>query len=213
VVELEVNPGAAVGDDPGEVEDLARAVGLAPVIVEKDPGRPMELAHDHPLGAVDDESALLGHQRDLAEVDLLLLDVAHGAQPGLLVDVPDHQPDPHLHRRRKGHPALPALVHVELGLLQAVAHELQGGGLVEVLDGEDAVEHRLQTLVPPLFRGHLPLEKLLVALPLDRDQVRDLHDLRDLGKAPAKRPAVSLIFHPSSPCHLRCGCPHPRTFT
>ena len=40
----------------------------------------MELRDDDPLGAVDDERAVVGHQRDVAEVDLLLLGVAHHAR-------------------------------------------------------------------------------------------------------------------------------------
>ena len=43
-VELEVEPGAAVGDDPGRVEELARAVGLAAVVVEEHAGLAVHLA-------------------------------------------------------------------------------------------------------------------------------------------------------------------------
>ena len=39
------------------------------------PGRAVHLGDDDPLGAVDDEGALLGHERDVAHVDVLLLDV------------------------------------------------------------------------------------------------------------------------------------------
>ena len=56
--------------------DLARRVALALVVVEEGARAPVELADDDALGAVDDEGAVLGHQRDFAEVDLLLLHVA-----------------------------------------------------------------------------------------------------------------------------------------
>jgi hypothetical protein len=46
------------------------------VVIEEHTGRAVQLADDDALGPVDDERAVLGHQRDLAEVDLLLLDVA-----------------------------------------------------------------------------------------------------------------------------------------
>ena len=78
-VELEVEPRAAVRDDARAVEQLAARVRLALVVVEEHARAPVELADDDALGAVDDERAGLGHQRDLAEVDLLLLDVAHDA--------------------------------------------------------------------------------------------------------------------------------------
>ena len=125
VVELEVEPRAAVRDDARAVEQLARGVGLALVVVEEDAGRAVQLRDDDALGAVDDEGAALGHQRDLAEVDLLLLHVADRLDAGLLVDVPHDQADHDLDRRGERHAAGAALVDVVLGLLEVVRDELE----------------------------------------------------------------------------------------
>ena len=46
-VELQVQPGPAMGNDPGGVEGFAR-VGLALVMFKEDAGRAMELADDDP---------------------------------------------------------------------------------------------------------------------------------------------------------------------
>src|SRR4029079_6053859 len=78
--------------------------------------RPVQLRDNDALGAVDDERAVLGHQRNVAEVDLLLLDVADGLDAGLRVLVPDHEADRHLQRHGVGHAALLALVDVVLQL-------------------------------------------------------------------------------------------------
>src|SRR5262249_12552127 len=78
--------------------------------------RAVQLRDDDALGAVDDERAVLGHQRDIAEVDLLLLDVADGLHAGLGILVPDHEPDGDLERHGVGHAALLALVDVVLQL-------------------------------------------------------------------------------------------------
>ena len=51
----------------------------------------MQLADDHPLGAVDHERAVDRHERDFAEINFLLFDVFDAARAGLLVDVPQHQ--------------------------------------------------------------------------------------------------------------------------
>ena len=119
-VELEVEPRAAVGDDAGAVEQLARRVGLALVVIVEDARAAVELADDDPLGAVDDEGPVVGHERDLAEEDLLLLDVTDRLRAGLLVGVPDDQAHDDLDRRREGHAALAALVDVVLGLVERV---------------------------------------------------------------------------------------------
>ena len=120
-VELEVEPRAAVRDDARAVEQLARRVRLALVVVEEHARAAVQLADDDALGAVDDERAVVGHQRDLAEVDLLLLDVADRLRPGLLVGVPDDQAHDDLDRRGERHAALAALVDVVLGLVEGVA--------------------------------------------------------------------------------------------
>ena len=119
-VELEVEPRAAVRDDARGVEQLAARVRLALVVVEEDAGAAVQLADDDALGAVDDERAGVRHQRDLAEVDLLLLDVADDALAAV-AGVVDHQLGRHLDRRGERHAALAALVDVVLRLLEVVA--------------------------------------------------------------------------------------------
>src|SRR5581483_11964791 len=99
----------AVRDDLRDVERLVFRV-------EERARRAVQLADDDALGAVDDEGAVLRHQRDVAEVDLLLLDVADGLDAGLGVLVPDHEADRHLQRHGVGHAALLALVDVVLQL-------------------------------------------------------------------------------------------------
>ena len=79
-------------------------------------GRAVQLADDHALGAVDDERAVIGHQRDVAEEDFLLLDVADVLRAGVGILVVNGQADGDLERRGVGHAALLALVHVVLEL-------------------------------------------------------------------------------------------------
>src|SRR5438270_3029975 len=70
LVIFEFHPGAAVGND------LAQEVGAVVGGLKEHAGRAVQLAHDHALGAVDDEGAVLRHQRNVAEKDFLFLDVA-----------------------------------------------------------------------------------------------------------------------------------------
>jgi hypothetical protein len=55
VVELEVEPRAAVRDDARRVEELAARMRFALVVVEEDAGASVELRDDDAFGAVDDE--------------------------------------------------------------------------------------------------------------------------------------------------------------
>src|SRR6185312_7735394 len=178
-VELEVEPRTAIGDDAGGEQIFARGVRLALVVVEEHAGRAVHLADDHPFRAVDDEGAVRRHERHVAHIDVLLLDVADGARAGLLVDVPDDQAQGHLQGRGKGHAALLALLNVVLRILELVLHELQLSPLREVLDREDRLEDFLKadTLAP--VGGYADLQKMIVAHLLHFDQVRHPRDLRD----------------------------------
>src|SRR5690606_3075670 len=183
VVELEVEPGAAIRDDTSAVQELARGVALAPIVVEEGARRAVELADDDTLGAVDDERAVLRHPRDLAAVDVLLLHVADGLRAGLLVLVPDDEAHRHLHGGGVGHPPLTALVLVVFRLLEMIRNELERAGLVEILDGEDRLEDALKADILPLFRGNALLQEQLVRALLDVDEVGDVDDLLDLREA------------------------------
>src|SRR5690606_41548553 len=65
------------------IGQLAARLRLALVVVEEHAGASVELRNDDALRPVDDERTGLRHQRDFAEVDLLLLDVAHDALAAL----------------------------------------------------------------------------------------------------------------------------------
>ena len=199
VVELEVDPRAAVRDDAGVVEQLARRVALALVVVEEGTRAAVQLADHHALGSVDDEGAVLGHQRDFAEVDLLLLHVTDGLGACLLVLVPHDQAHDDLDGCRVGHATLVALIDVVLGLLEVVAHELQRGRLIEVADGEDRLENSLQSEVLTLLGRNIRLEELLVRLLLDVDEVGNVDGLRDLREGlPHSEVVLDLRRHSNS---------------
>jgi len=176
-VELHFQPRTAVGDDPERMQDLAVEVGRC---LEADARRTVKLGDDHPLGPVDDEGAVLGHDRDFPEVDLLLLHVADRLRA--LGVVPGDEADRHLERRGVRHAPGQALLNVVLRLLEGVPHEFQRSRVVEVLDREDRVEHRLQADVVPLFCLDVRLEKAFEGLLLYLDQIGNFKNGRNLRK-------------------------------
>ena len=83
----------------------------------------MQLRHDNALGSVDHEGAVVGHDRNLSEVDLLLLHVADRLRAAAVF--PRDQANGHLERGRIGHAALQTFRNVILGLLKRVSNELE----------------------------------------------------------------------------------------
>ena len=157
-------------------------MGLALVVIEEHARRAVHLRDDDPLGAVDDEGAVIGHERNVAHVDILLLDVLDRTRAGLLIDIEHDEAQRHFERRRIGHAALAALVNVVFWRLELVAHEFELGGVGEVGDREHRLEHRLQTFVRTPSLGLLDQQELVVGCLLNLDQVRHLCDFLDFAK-------------------------------
>ena len=179
-VELEVEPGAAIGNDAGGEQQLAGGMRLAAVVVEEHAGRTVHLRDDDALGAVDDEGAVRRHERHVAHVDVLLLDVLDRLGAGLLVHIEHDQAQLHLERRREGHVALLALVDVVFRRLELVAHELERRAAGEIRDREHRLEDGLQALVVrTAARGLLDHQEVVIGALLNLDEVRHLRDFAD----------------------------------
>jgi hypothetical protein len=147
-------------------------------LLEHHARRAVQLRDDHALGAVDHERAEAREQRQLAEVDLLLDDVAGALLPVHLLE--DDQLQRRLERRRVGHVALDALLDRVLRLAEGVAHELQREVLVDVGDGEQVLEDALQPDVLALVRGGVGLQQRLEGARLDVEQVGHAHPRLEL---------------------------------
>ena len=114
------------------------------------------------------------HERHVAHIDVLLLDVLDRAGAGLLVDIEHDEAERHLERRRVGHAALLALVDVVFRRLERIAHEFELGALAEILDREHRAEDGLQALVQASALGLIDHQELIVGLLLNLDEVRHL---------------------------------------
>ena len=223
----------------------------------------MQLADDDALGPIDDEGAVLGHQRNIAEENFLFLDVANGFRAGVGILIVNGQADGDFERRGIGHAALLALVHVILELhadrvaalvaerrrvlveraalgaehvarlirigdnrraaipaggaqvMQAlqvaalalpvadrVVHEVQLRQPAEILNRKYGGEHRLQAGVFALGGQQIHLQKALIGLVLNVNQVRNLDGVLILEKSRRSRSRVTRLPLPLLMCEL-----------
>src|ERR1035437_8652165 len=108
LVEFKFDPRSAVRDNLRQV--------LIAITLKEDAGRSVQLRNDHAFGSVDNECAVIGHQRDLTKKDVFFLDVADGRNPGIRILVINCQPDLDLKRNAVRHTALLAFLLVMLML-------------------------------------------------------------------------------------------------
>src|SRR5216684_4329004 len=122
-------PRAAIRNDLRDKESAA---------LEKDAGRSVELGNDDALGAVDDECAVVGHQRNLAEKDFLFLDVANPLDLRLRLLFVDRQTNLDLQRHAVTHAAFLTLLLIVLVLesdrLAAIRTQLGPHGIEGAAD-------------------------------------------------------------------------------
>ncbi len=182
-IEFEIEPGAAIRNDAGGKEILARGMALALVVIEEHARRAMHLRDDDALGAVDDEGAVLRHQGHVAHVDVLLFDIADRAGAGLFINVPNDEAQRDLQGRGKRDAALLAFLDVVFRRLELVADEFQPRAIREIADREHGFEHFLQTDGGALVRRHAHLQEMIVRALLDLDEVRHRRDFGDAAKA------------------------------
>ncbi len=181
-VEFDIEPGTAIGNHARGKQQLARGMGLALVVIEEYARRTMHLRDDDALGAVDDEGAVHGHERDVAHVDVLLLDVLDGLGAGFLVDIEHDQAQRHLQRRSIGHAALTALVDVVFRRLKLVTDEFEHRGAGEIRDRKHRPEHRLQAFVQPASGRFIDHQELIIGRLLNLNEVRHFRDFLDVSE-------------------------------
>ena len=149
-------------------------------MVEEHARRAMQLRNDHPLGAVDDEGAVLGHERNLAHEDFLLPHFLHLFGGGLAVVKNQAHLNPQ--RRGIGDAAQHAFLHIEHGLAEPVLHisKLRIAGIA--FDREHRLKRGVQTYPLTLLRRFVKLEEFPVGIHLYPQQVGNLHRFRQLAE-------------------------------
>ena len=129
LVDLELKPRASRGDDLRAEGLLVR--GAVRELLEVHAGGTNELGDDDSFGAVDDEGAARGHEREVAHEHGLGLDLA-----GLVV----HELGGHVHGCGVRVILGLGLLHGVLGGFKAVVVERQAHGACDILDGGNLVE-------------------------------------------------------------------------
>ena len=100
-------------------------MGFAFVVVEKHTWRAVHLRNDNPFRAINDEGAIVRHQRHITHIDILLLDVPNGAGLRFLINIPNHKTQGYLQWRRVGHSPLLALLDVIFRFFEVIADEFK----------------------------------------------------------------------------------------
>ena len=154
---------------------------LAAIVLEEHARRAMELRDDHALGAVDDERAVFGHERDFAHVDLLLLHLLHRIFRCFTIH--DDQPNARAKRRAVRQPALLAFDNVECRRQQRIRDKLESGIARMARDRKDRRERSLQAFILACVAGRVGLKERAIRHELRFEQEGDRQNARALREA------------------------------
>ena len=120
----------------------------------------MQLGDDNPLGTIDDESTVLGHQGDLPHVNILLLDIFDRLRGGFLVI--NNQSDFNAQRAGIGGAAQHTFVNVKHGLTQRVINIFQRRVAAIADNREYRFKRCVQTVLSTILQRDAVLSKLAV---------------------------------------------------
>ncbi|OQB36791.1 MAG: hypothetical protein BWY06_02684 [Candidatus Latescibacteria bacterium ADurb.Bin168] len=174
-VHRELDPATTVGYDPRGKESLAIGVGN---LVKKHAGRPVQLAHDYTLSAVDEERACGGHERQIAKVNYLLNNIL---DPFLVTFFPRDKPQNRPERRGVRRAPVTAFVDVVFGAADRITDKLKRVQVVNIGNREYALEHLLQALDFPLLRRSVGLKEILKRGNLQLKKVGNIENCGELG--------------------------------
>ena len=170
-IKLHLQPGTTIRDDPEGMEDLTVEVNR---LLEADPRRAVQLGDDHPLRSIDYEGSAAGHHGQFPHVDTLLLSARFVLQ--LEGDIESGTESLSRPQGLEGR---------DLRILDIVGNKIQLDGFIVAGDGEDLLEHGLQTGLSPLGRGDAPLQKVFIGFALNLDEVGRLNNFFDVSEVTA----------------------------
>ena len=177
-VEFEVEPRATIRNDARGEQIFARRVRLAAVMVEQNARRTVHLRYDNALCTVDEEGAVMRHERHVAHVHVLLLDIQNRTRFGIGVNLEHDQAQRHLHLRGIGNPALAAFFDVIFGIFEFVMHEVEFRRSGKILDRKHAAQRLFEARY--IADRRVRAQELLIAFALDFDQVGHVDDFVDV---------------------------------
>ena len=140
-------------------------------MIEEHARRTVQLRDNHALRAVDDERAVVGHERQFAHVDLLLTDILDGLRLGILIV--DDQANDHAQRRGIGHATDTAFLLIKHRVAEPIAHILERSTARIARHREDGIKGCVQPGGLPLLRRQFNLQELTIGIDQRREQEGD----------------------------------------
>ena len=140
--------------------------GRMPLLIKTDARRTMQLTHHHTLGTVDDKRGAIRHQRELAQINLAFLNLL----------VVAHQAQRQVQRRTVRGAVSDAIAIIARHIAPSVGNILQAILVIVILNRKKVLEDRLQTDLFAFRRRNKLLQKLLVGIQLQTQQIQRRND-------------------------------------
>ena len=177
-IKFKVEPRTTVRDNARCKQIFAAAVRFATVMVEQDARRTVHLRYDNALCPVDEESAVMRHERHVAHIHVLFFNIEDRARFGVGVNLKHDQAQRHLHLRRIGNPALTAFFNVKFRIFQFVMHEVEFRCAGKILNRKNAAQRLFKT--GNITNRRVRAQELFIALALNLNEVGHVDNFMDV---------------------------------
>ena len=153
---------------------------LAAVVVKEHARGTVQLGNNYTLGTVDYEGTVFSHQGDFTHVDFLLFDVLDRFVRRFFVE--NDQTNFYPQRYGVRYATQHAFFDIKCRLAQAITDVLQRSIAGVADDRENGFEGRMQAHVAELIFSRSRLQEFTIRIQLDCQEIRHIHDVRQLAK-------------------------------
>ena len=177
-IKFKVEPRTTVRNNARGEQIFARRVRFTAVMVKKNARRTVHLRNDNALCTVDEEGAVMRHERHVAHVYVLLLNIEDRTRFGVRVNLKHDEAQCHLHLCGIGNSALTAFFNVIFGIFEFVMDEVEFRRSGKILNRENAAQRFFEAGY--ITNGRVRAQELLIAFALNLDQVGHVDNFVDV---------------------------------
>ena len=166
-IKFEIKPRTAIRNNSGCKQIFTGRNGLTLIMVKENTRRTVHLRNNNTLRSVKNKGSLIRHQRNIAHINILLLDVMDRFGSGSLISIPNNQAQRRLNGRRISHISFDTFINIIFRCLEFIFNKLQFAVSGKIFNRKNRFENFFQTEFT--FFGTIGLNKIVIRTGLNFD--------------------------------------------
>lgn len=179
-IEIDIEKRKEIRNEERRKKKIERRMGIEIVMIEEEERRKVNMRKDKEIGEVEDEGEVVGNERNIENVKVMIIDVIDGIRKGVLVNIEKDKKKSKIERRRISKIEMKELIKIEIRWIELVEKELENGREGEIMDREKRIEKRMKKIVRKKEGWLLKNKEMVVRWIMKIDKVRNIGEIGDI---------------------------------